>query len=105
MIISHELKFIFFCVPKTGTTSLEKALEGYDESIDLNNGYKNLWVNQHLPPSFMKGFVSSDMWNNYFKFLFVRNPFDWVVSSIKYQAKLKTVALSTLVKKTVTRFT
>ncbi|WP_342597488.1 sulfotransferase family 2 domain-containing protein [Cyanobacterium aponinum UTEX 3222] len=105
MIISHEYKFIMFCNPKTGTTSLEKALQNYNEYNILNNGYYGLWANKHMPPAIAKGFLPLNVYQDYFKFVFVRHPFDWVISQYKYQAKLEVVSVTTLVKKTVSRST
>lgn len=80
MIISHKHKFIFICNGKTGTTSLERALKPYDESIDCNYGAPGLWANKHMPPAVAKAFLPEEVWNTYFKFVFVRHPLDWCVS-------------------------
>lgn len=43
-----------------------------------------LFVNKHIPPAISKSCLSSEIWNSYFKFVFVRNPWDWFVSQWKY---------------------
>lgn len=84
MIISHKLKFIFICNGKTGTTSIEKALKPFDESCDMNHGAPGLWASKHIPPAAIKSFLPSDIWDQYFKFVFVRHPLDWFVSQYKH---------------------
>ena len=84
MIISHKYKFIFICNGRTGTTSIEAALKSVDESCDLNNGASGLWVTKHIPPAVLKSFFSSEIWDQYFKFVFVRHPLDWFVSQYRH---------------------
>ena len=84
MIISHKYKFIFICNGRTGTTSIEAALKTFDESCDMNNGAPGLWANKHIPPAVLKSFFPSKIWNQYFKFVFIRHPLDWFVSQYKY---------------------
>jgi hypothetical protein len=84
MILSHKYKFIFIRNGKTGTTSIENILKDFDESQDMNQGLRGLWVNGHIPPAVLKSFLPSDIWNQYFKFVFVRHPLDWFVSQYRY---------------------
>ena len=98
MILSHKHKFIFFCNPKTGSTSVEKALERHQEGAEYNHGLrqfshgeqaKKLFPNKHLPPAILKAWLPEKVWNDYYKFVFVRNPWDWFVSEWKYHFKLE----------------
>jgi len=75
-IISHENKYIFFYVPKAACTTIRDLLARH-ENIDYE------------PNKLMGGFVSSDFKYitiaqakkyDYFKFSFVRNPWDRLVS-------------------------
>ena len=84
MIISHKHKFIFICNGKTGTTSIERGLQGLDESVDMNNGAAGLWDNKHMPAAAARAFLPEAVWQHYFKFAFVRNPYDWCVSQFKH---------------------
>jgi len=84
MILSHRHRFIFICNGKTGTTSIEKALAEYDESVDMNNGAPGLWANKHMPAAVAKAMVPSSVWRDYYKFVFVRHPMDWFISQWKY---------------------
>lgn len=106
MIISHKYKFILFCNPKTGSTSLEKTLDKYQEGHEFNRGIKQtgsgefypiLFPNKHIPPLMLKAWLPQEIWQSYFKFVFVRNPWDWVVSEWKYHFKPKKVGISDLV--------
>lgn len=84
MILSHTHKFIFFCNGKTGTTSIENALSPYQEGEEYNVAMPGVFYKKHVPPAIVKAFLPNDIWQNYFKFSFVRNPWDWVVSNWKY---------------------
>ncbi len=86
MIISHSKKFIFFACGKTGTTSIEGILKQYHDGDDLFGliREKAAEIPGHIPkharPEMVKECIPEEVWNEYFKFVFVRNPWDWVVS-------------------------
>lgn len=86
MIISHEHRFIFFCNGKTGTTSIENALKAYNDD-DYSFSAVNMFNAKHIPPGIAKAVIKKDIWDSYFKFVFVRNPWDWFVSNWKYNFK------------------
>lgn len=88
VIISHKYKFIFICNGKTGTTSMEAALLHLDESVDFNAGAKGLWTNKHMPPSVIRSMLPTEVWNSYFKFVFVRHPLDWFVSQYRHNFRM-----------------
>lgn len=71
-MISHEYKCIFIHIPRTGGTSVEKAVCG-----------KNWWLidkkTKHLTASESKK-KYKQYWEDYFKFSFVRNPWDRTIS-------------------------
>ena len=86
MIISHKHKFIFIKTRKTAGTSIQEALTKIcgDEDIitpDIDtegrNVDKSCW-NGHPHPHLwdVKQLVGDKVWNDYYKFTFVRNPFD-----------------------------
>jgi hypothetical protein len=84
MILSHTHKFIFICGNKVGTTSMEHALLPLQDGAEyeVSNG---LYVARHIPPAVLRGLLPSQIWDQYFKFVFVRNPWDWFVSQWFFQ--------------------
>ena len=90
MIVSHRHRFIFFAVPRTGTHAIRTALgpvlgdddwqqQSLTEQVRLpvpalarfNHGHLTLQQVQATLPR---------IWRDYFKFAFVRNPYDRFVS-------------------------
>jgi hypothetical protein len=70
-MISDSHRFIFVHINKTGGTSIEKIFEPYADQRDVP--YKHAaaaFYQQTFPGRFRR----------YFKFAFVRNPWDWLVS-------------------------
>lgn len=84
MPISHQYKTIFVHIPKTGGTSIEKTLgiKGNPPIPDhaIFYGFRKGKYLQHLTALEIKKMVSVNVYNNYFKFSFVRNPYDKLVS-------------------------
>jgi hypothetical protein len=82
MIINHRHQFIFIHVPKTGGTSIRKALLAVHGSKDIKWGTKHLTMSEFLAkkPLWMRG-------KRYRSFGFVRNPWDRVVSLHRYLCK------------------
>lgn len=102
MIISHTHKFIFLKSLKTAGTSLEAALSnqcsGNDVVVPINdfghNRNKNgefvhqamnadefyRKIGQHVDAPTIKAREPAEIWNNFFKFSIVRNPWDRAIS-------------------------
>ncbi len=91
MIVSHRHRFIFAAVPKTGTHSMRQALREQlgDEDIEQVGLFVNKrfpWADLaaiqhgHLSLRQVRPYLGEDAFNGYFKFAFVRNPFDRFVS-------------------------
>jgi hypothetical protein len=70
-MISHHHRFIFVHINKTGGTSIEKV---FDPMADQ----KNVPMKHASAAKYKKRFP--DQFDAYFKFAFVRNPWDWLVS-------------------------
>jgi hypothetical protein len=75
-MISHEYKCIFIHIPRTAGTSIEKWIANCD-------WWHRDERTKHLLASQSKK-IYSDYWDEYFKFSFVRNPWDRMVSMSKY---------------------
>jgi len=92
MIISNKHKFIFVAIPKTATHAIRFALRKHlDEKTDWEQVglfvKKTLPVeslaklgNGHIKCTEIQPFLGTKIWNNYFKFTIVRNPYDRFIS-------------------------
>jgi len=79
-MISKTLNCIYIHIPKTGGMSIETILGAdiktlHQESIKIKHGYPSDWIY----PKY---------WMQYYKFTFVRNPWDRIVSSYFYNLKM-----------------
>jgi len=84
MIISHEHKFIFLEYPKTGTLSISTALRRHHPEISWVRFENHKKKEGKIRHSGLKGaLIKYPECSNYFKFAFVRNPWDRAVS-LKY---------------------
>jgi chondroitin 4-sulfotransferase 11 len=72
MLISTEKKFLFIHIQKTAGSSLARLLKSQapDTRPFLGQHDHALWAKKHL----------ASQWNEYYKFAFVRNPWDRLVS-------------------------
>ena len=106
MIISHKHKFIFFKTRKTAGSSIQVELAKYcsqndiitgqyRQGVDDNRHFTGLnmdkFYTNHPHPTLKetKAFLGNDIWDSYFKFAFVRNPFDIAVSRYFWTKKGK----------------
>jgi hypothetical protein len=102
MLVSHRKKFIFVKTGKTAGTSVEVFFEKYcfpenewifsharDEYINPLSGivgYRGAGKDDvkfynHMPASKLRTEIGEDIWEHYFKFTIIRNPFDKMVSA------------------------
>ncbi len=100
MLISHRKQFIFTKTRKTAGTSVESYFEQYcmpegqwteshrrkeytSEAGIIGHRARDIagttWYN-HMPAKMVRDQIGLDIWNAYFKFTVVRNPFDRLIS-------------------------
>mgnify|MGYP003653268979 CR=1 FL=1 len=107
MIVSHSKKFTFLKTRKTAGSSIQVALstecdplqdiitgsnikdEKLDESHSAGWNMDKFFTNHPHPPVEQVKNYLNDKWENYFKFAFVRNPFDIAVSRYHWDVKGK----------------
>jgi hypothetical protein len=91
MIVSHRHRFIFAAVPKTGTHAVRQALREHlgDEDaeqvglfVDKRFPWQDLAAirHGHLSLRQVRPHLGEAAFGGYFKFAFVRNPFDRFIS-------------------------
>jgi hypothetical protein len=113
MLISYSQKFIFLHNYKVAGSSVKRALAPYsvqnpsawhnlnsffgERSVPLArilnslNGSLNIAsrLDHHSNAKDSEGFLPDDVWGNYYKFGFVRNPWDWQVSMYHFMRTKK----------------
>ncbi|HTS20174.1 MAG TPA: sulfotransferase family 2 domain-containing protein [Casimicrobiaceae bacterium] len=107
MIISHTHRYIFVKSWKTAGTSIESALSQHCSGSDVVTALGDYWFNrdeqgqwihrsmnddgfsQHDSAEAIKGKLSPEIWNGYFKFSIARNPWDRLVSLFSWEARNK----------------
>lgn len=109
MLINHRHKFIFIHIYKVAGTSVLNALENstYPPYVPakLRPSVTRITRKFNLSPSFplrmhakardAKSKLPSEIYDNYFKFAFVRNPWDWQVSLFEYARQYRNHPQST----------
>jgi hypothetical protein len=98
MIVSHQHRYIFAAVPKTGTHSVRQALREHGGPEDIEQ--VGLFVNKrfpfadlaaikhgHLALAQVRPYLGEEAFARYFKFAFVRNPFDRFVSYCAFMTR------------------
>ncbi|MDE3088022.1 MAG: sulfotransferase family 2 domain-containing protein [Chloroflexota bacterium] len=113
MLISHSHRFIFFHVAKTAGLSVREALMPYTEEPTqfkikrpprLKDGQPNpfytVWeaLLLHAKASDAQKELPPEIFERYYKFAFVRNPWDWQVSMYHFILSDPTNARHQLVK-------
>lgn len=92
MIISHIKQFIFIHNKKTGGSSIKSKLRNFDSKDPLDNSslfqfhslINSTKFPKHISAHELKNELPDEVFSNYFKFVFVRNPWDLQVSSYFY---------------------
>lgn len=98
MIISHQHRFVFTAIPKTGTHSVRQALREHLSADDLEQvglfvdkrfPFKELAAirHGHISLQQIRPFLGEEAFTSYLKFAFVRNPFDRFVSYCAFMTR------------------
>lgn len=103
MVISHSKKFLFVHNYKVAGTSLRRSLRRFDVKSWLKSPLQDKWlmISGQAPKIFSYNFPTHDtalelkeklpteVFDSYYKFGFVRNPWDWQVSLYYFMLKNK----------------
>lgn len=108
-MISHYHKCIFIHIPKAAGTSIETFFLD-NLGLDFEDKHALLLgktTNLYLPPASVSHltaqqmisqfYISEELFENYFKFSFVRNPIDRLFSSYKYLGYAKVISFDTFI--------
>ena len=105
MLISYSNQFIFFHITKAAGTSIKEALKPYAQEPekfkikrpqrmlgDRVNPLYEMWQSSlwHAKARDVKKELSEKMYDRFYKFAFVRNPWDWQVSYYHFILKEET---------------
>ena len=106
MIVNHKYKFIFIKSFKTAGTSLEIALSKFCNKNDIITSIveedekkrkelnflgptNNKNFREHMSALELKRKLNKDIFNNYFKFVTIRNPFEQIKSAFYWHNESK----------------
>jgi len=82
-MISHQYKFIFVHIPKTGGMSISRLIGRFALPLRLLAG-DDYWTDVHGKYFHYIEKYGWDTWDKYYKFAFVRNPWSRLISSFFY---------------------
>ena len=96
MLISDQHKFLFVHVSKAAGSSIYRTLEPFANTKDkslmnkalsksgIRRDYQKRYFAQHAYISEAMKYIPETEFKQLFKFAFVRNPFDWIVSMYSF---------------------
>ena len=92
MRVSHQHSFIFFAVPRTGSTTVRRVLDQYSDiqSVYITETDEEHPFYHHISPREVLEIFDERGWTyeEYRTFCFVRNPWDRVVSLFHHRMKM-----------------
>jgi len=84
MIISDKFRCIYIRIPKCASSSIEDFFIKED-NLCIRSGNRPPYG--HIPASEVRKIAGEHRWNTYFKFTFIRDPYQWFVSQYKDNRK------------------
>jgi len=102
MLLSVSHRFIFIHVNKVAGSSMKHALAQFDRrpstsplnklksKLHLARDYRKRFYPVHTYASQLQRELPAEVYNEFFKFAFVRNPWDWLVSTYNYLRNMPT---------------
>jgi hypothetical protein len=81
--ILHDRKVVFIHIPKTAGNSVTRLLTEFAKEEEP----KSPKIAKHAKAQYVKAYLGDEKWEEYFKFSFVRNPWDLMVSSYHWWCK------------------
>lgn len=92
-MVSGSHKFVYVSGGRNATGSVKAGLLKAIPNLKYFDPAKKsskLWkkYDKHMPARHIKKNIDSDLWNNSFKFSFVRNTYSWVISSYMFWVKI-----------------
>ena len=88
-MIDRQNKFIFVHIPRTGGSSIEVSLNRGLETLEGNNTVVGTFQDKHWTSTRYKKEKPME-WESFFKFSFVRNPWDKAISTYEWLRMHKT---------------
>lgn len=99
MLISFEHRFAFIHVSKAAGSSIQRALAPYAEptpsgslarwrrrvGLDRLRPVERRFYREHVFANDLRRQIGAARWDELFTFVFVRNPWDWLVSMYEYR--------------------
>jgi len=101
MLLSYDHRFIFIHNYRVAGTSIRKSLEKYVKRPLLRRIFKEMGVGNklshhkwktfpaHIKAKELRRILPAELYDTFYKFAFVRNPWDWQVSLYHYMLKNK----------------
>ena len=110
MLLSYDHRFIFIHNYRVAGTSIRKSLEKYVKRPLLRRIFKEMGVGNklshhkwktfpaHIKASDLRKRLPAEIYDSFYKFAFVRNPWEWQVSLYHHMLQQKTHFQHALVK-------